>query len=545
MLVGFALLLLAMFGLPASAQSTWSSEAWNIAAGGEVDSDSTGALLLGRVDPKTNLALQKTAVDHAGSPVKVTDANTTRNSAWNTLRQEAFNFFVQVDLGEPRLVNRVVVLPVDGDEGATDFMKGYSIQTSLDNIVFKERVSNTRNLDKVIDATFAPAASRYVRVQVKAVDNVHKVQVSELEVYGTGYVSAGSFVSEVTDFARRSPKNFGRMRWEADVPEGTELNLQVRTGPTTTPGDTWSDWTPPARTDTSLLIELPEPRRYLQYRVNLTSTDPEITPRLRRLEVKYADPLSQTVTGVVTRDDEGVTGPDTLDANEAPVGQPRRFLYRLRVTMGGASGFDIVRLDLPNRALVESVRIGGAQQVGGSDYTLSEETTTVDIHLARRITGDATIDVRLNTALFDELNVFGGAVVDSGRPDNPQEIEAASAGSLTVFGVGLVAEVMEKTRVTVGPNPFSPNGDGRFDAVQFRYELAKISVPRPVSLRIFDLTGRPIRQIELAQKSGTQLLEWDGRDEEEKVVPPGLYLFQIEVDSDEGVAFNGLVGVSY
>ena len=81
--------------------------------------------------------------------------------------------------------------------------------------------------------------------------------------------------------------------------------------------------------------------------------------------------------------------------------------------------------------------------------------------------------------------------------------------------------------------------------VELRYELAKLSIPRRVSVRIFDLTGRPVRQIELWQKSGTHVVEWDGRDDGGEVVPPGLYLFQVEIYSGERVSFNGAIGVSY
>lgn len=543
MILRFVLLLVAVSGLRVAAQSTWTADTWNIAAAGEVRSDSAGALVLGEVDPRTNLALQKTAVDHLGATPKITDGSTTRTSAWNSLREEAFNFFVQVDLEESRLVNRVVVLPVDGDEGSTDFMKGYSIQTSLDNTVFKEQVFYNRNLNKVIDTTFAPVLARYLRVQVKAVDNVHKVQIAELEVYGAGFLSAGSFTSEVANL--RSAKNFGQLRWDAEVPEGTELTLRVRTGPTATPGDTWSDWTRTSASAEGVLIELPEPRRYFQYQVNLRTTDPEVSPRLRRLALDYGDPLAQEITGAVVREDEGGAEPDTLAPDEAPVGRPSSFLYRVQAKMGAGVGFDVLRLQLPNRAQVEQVQVDGAQLVAGTDYTLEGDTTTVDLRFTSRISRDADIQVKLSTVLFDELNPFGGEVIDSGQPDNPQEIEADSPGALEIFGVGLIDEVLEKTRVIVAPNPFSPNGDGRFDKVQFRYELAKLSIPRPVTLRIFDLTGRPIHQLELAQKSGTHSLEWDGRDEDEKTVPPGLYLFQIDVDSGEGIAFNGVIGVSY
>jgi len=544
-MVRFLLLVIAVSALPISAQNIFVIESWEGTSGEEVQVDSAEALILGNVDPGTNLALRKPAVDQAGDPVNVTDGDSGRRSAWNTLIESAYNFFVQVDLEEPRLVDRVVVVPVSGND--TDFMKGYSIQTSLDNIVFKEQVINTRNLKNLIDTTFAPVVARYVRVQVKAIDRVHDVQVSELEVYGGGFRSAGSFTSPVADFGVGAAKNFGQVRWEGDVPEGTELTLQFRTGPTVTPNASWSDWTSPSSAAEGVLVELPEPRRYFQYQVNLTATDPGVTPRLTRLEVDYGDPLAAAIAGEVGRDDEGMAIPDTLPADEAPVGQVRHFLFRVQVDMGSGTGFDIMRLKMPNRAQVEQVAVDGAELAVNTDYTLTIDTTTVDIRFAQRIVADADVEVRFSTVLFDELNVFGGQAIDQDYPENPQEIEASASReeALAIFGDGLIDEVFDKGTLTVAPNPFSPDGDGRFDVVQFQYELAKLSVPRSVVLHLFNLTGRPVRRIELQQKSGTYVVEWDGRDDDDELVPPGLYLFQFDVDSGERVEFNGAIGVSY
>lgn len=41
-------------------------------------------------------------------------------------------------------------------------------------------------------------------------------------------------------------------------------------------------------------------------------------------------------------------------------------------------------------------------------------------------------------------------------------------------------------------------------------------------------------------------MTWDGRDDEGKLVPPGVYLYRITVSSDEGENFaSGSVGVCY
>ena len=545
MIARLLLLFIAVSALRVSAQSTFVVETWDGISGEEVQTDSAGALILGNVDPETNLALKRPAFDHSGDQVAVTDGKTDRRSVWNTLTSSAFNFFVQVDLEEPRLIDRVVVVPPDGND--TDFMKGYSIQTSLDNIVFSEQVLNSRNLERRIDTTFTPVVARYVRVQVKAIDRVHDVQVAEVEVYGGGFLSAGTYTADVSDLGMATPKNFGRVRWTADIPEGTELTMQFRTGPTSSPNGSWSDWTEAVDENGGVLLKLPEPRRYFQYQAMLTTEDPGVSSRLTGFEVDFGTPVADAVTGEVVRDDSEAEVPGALSNDEAQVGMASSFLFNLLADIGSGSGFESMNLEFPNRAQVEKVFVDGTVLTRGTDYSLEEDGRTVTIRFNDRIETDVAIQVGFSTVLFDEFNSFTGSVVDRVFSDNPQQIEASGSrdDALGIFGVGLIQEVFDKNRLEVAPNPFSPNGDGRFDVVQFKYELAKISILRPVTLRVFDLSGRSVRRIDLMQKSGSHLVEWDGRDDDGDVVSPGLYLFQVDVDSGEEVSFNGTVGVSY
>jgi hypothetical protein len=530
----------------AAAPSTYRVDTWPATAGAQIGPDSTGALVLGQVAPGTNLALLCTAVDHAGEVVRVTDGNTTRNSAWNSVNQEAYNYFVQVDLAQLRVVNRVVIRPVDGTEGGTDYLKGYSVQTSEDKIVFRERALDLRNQTKLIDTSFEPAIARYVRVQVKAVDNVHRVQISEVEVYGQGFLSSGTLVLSPTDLGAPRAKNFGLVFWEAQQPPDTELSLAFRTGSTSTPDDRWSDWwEPPAGPAAAVLLGLPEPRRYLQYRVTMSTDQPSATPRLTALEVAFGDPLAQDAAASVTRDDSGLTPPDSLPADQVPVGVARDFLVQVRVTMGTGSGFDALRLFLPNRGQVRRVWRGGAELVAGQDYSATGDTTTVEVRMVEPVAASCDLQVQLSSVLFDDANTFRGQLVAGGQPDNPQEIAPAAAGAMTVYTSGLLGRVLDPGRVHVAPNPFTPNGDGRGDAVHFTYDLAKLEVTRPVALGVWELSGRLVRRFEMSQKSGTHVVEWDGRDDEGRLVPPGNYVYRLEVDSDRSAHLDGVIAVCY
>ena len=529
-------------------------EGWDRISSDEAQADSTGALVLGPIDSAVNLALGKPAADHAGFPAKVTDNNTGTNNVWNSGDRRGdpvvFNFYVQVDLEEDRLIDHVIIKPLTGD--TREFMKGYSIQTSLDDVVFTEQVLNTRNLNPLIDTTFAPVAARHVRVQIKAIDRLNQVKIGEVEVYGSGFLNVGSFTSDVVNLS--TARNFGMARWTAEVGMGSELTLQFRSGPSITPDDNWSDWSSPSSEQEGVLIDLPEPRRFLQYQVNLATDNPATSPRLTSLEIDHADPLAAAASGQVSRDDTDLEVPvddagEELAGDEVPVGRRQNLLFEVDARVGSGSGFHIFRLEGPNSLDVQEVLLDDATLAEGSDYTLINAARHTDIIFADPIVANADIQISFSTILYDEVNLFHGQLVDQLQPDNPQQIEATSSqareNTLALFGEGLIDRVFDKGTLTVAPNPFSPNDDDRFDVVRIQYDLAHISVLRPVAIRIFDLNGRPVRAMEMEQKSGTHAVEWDGVDDDGDLVPPGLYLFEISVDSGDGIEFNGAIGVAY
>ncbi len=534
--------------LTLASSSTWAQQvfeivSWSPASGSGAQGDSTGALILGVVDAETNLASRKIAADQTGQSARVTDANLTRNSAWNSLTPQAFNFFVQLDLEEPRLVNRVSIRPVTGN--TTDYVKGYSLQTSTDNVVFFEQVLQEQNLNIDIDTSFAPVVARYVRVQVKAIDRVHNVVISEIEVYGEGFVSAATYESGAIDFGDAGDKNYGIARWTPIIPEGTSLSVSFRIGTTPSPSAQdadWSGWTEPSTQGEGVLIELPEPARYLQYRVDMTTGDPSVTPRLEGLQIDYGAPLAVSFTGTITRTLTGAAD-DTLAVSEAPIGDEGEFNLLLQAE-AGAGGFDLLRLRLPNRAIVNQLLLNGAAV---DDVVMTTNGATIEMAFGRTLTGSNTFDIRLSTVLFDERNVFIAEVLDTAQPRNPQQVGASDEreDALAIFGVGVSDRVFDKGSLTVAPNPFSPNNDGRFDEVEFSYELARIGTPQRVRLRVFDLRGRELQELTFQQKSGSHTVTWDGRDEDGQLVAPGLYVFQVDVDSGKPVHFNGSVVVSY
>ena len=86
--------------------------------------------------------------------------------------------------------------------------------------------------------------------------------------------------------------------------------------------------------------------------------------------------------------------------------------------------------------------------------------------------------------------------------------------------------------LAVGPNPFTPNGDGINDAAEISLDIFKLTSSRRLQVRIYTLDGRQVWQREEMVLSGRTTVRWDGVDDHGRRAPPGLYLCQVQLDAD-------------
>jgi len=93
----------------------------------------------------------------------------------------------------------------------------------------------------------------------------------------------GTYQSPVLDAGQVS--RWGMLRFVADLPEGTQVYIQARSGNTSYPDETWSDWSPPIPFSDQVL-PCP-PARYLQLRVLLKANDSQQAPVLKRISLVY------------------------------------------------------------------------------------------------------------------------------------------------------------------------------------------------------------------------------------------------------------------
>lgn len=80
--------------------------------------------------------------------------------------------------------------------------------------------------------------------------------------------------------------------------------------------------------------------------------------------------------------------------------------------------------------------------------------------------------------------------------------------------------VSQEFSTSILPNPAK-------GIVELRYQLPK---PGEISLRIYSVTGQLVRMIKETKSSGDFSFIWDGRDEQGKTVPSGIYFVRVEFD---------------
>ena len=95
----------------------------------------------------------------------------------------------------------------------------------------------------------------------------------------SSYADSGFIASATHDCA--NPALFGTLSFRADVPAGTGLTFETRSGNSEKPDSTWSQWSAAAPG-----IASPS-RRYIQWRCRFRTSFPSITPELQRVDVYY------------------------------------------------------------------------------------------------------------------------------------------------------------------------------------------------------------------------------------------------------------------
>jgi hypothetical protein len=93
----------------------------------------------------------------------------------------------------------------------------------------------------------------------------------------------GTYTSDVRD--AQTVATWGAIKWQAQGPAGTKVEIATRSGNTRTPDETWSNWTTPYTNQEGSPVTSPR-ARYLQWRAVLTGTAAE-APLLTSVTAAY------------------------------------------------------------------------------------------------------------------------------------------------------------------------------------------------------------------------------------------------------------------
>lgn len=449
--------------------------------------------------------------------------------------------FIKVDLRSVRRLSSVVLVNLFNNPTTYRTRpRAFSLFSGLDSNSLSRVYQEVDNVDTAnarYTMTIADVTPvQYLRISIDRLDATQSTVISEVQIFGEGFVPNGSFVAKVDSFT--SPANIASIYADADFANGTSIGLQMRSGTTKTVDSLhWSDWSgevvfsSTAEAAAGKPIVVREPRRYYQYRVNLYTANVG-TPTVRGISFTYqrnlvADSLTASVS------------PDTI-----PAFTRTRIAYRIRSVAGaGSLGVDTVVIYTPAPVELNGVTVNGATV----PFAAVVRPDRIMIGFASTVTGTADINVNFTTRLISNAS-FPSVLISKASPWNPQYAEPEGA----VYGDGWrisTEGLSPKTIIDlkVDPNPFTPNGDGRNDATVIDFAIGNLVKPKMLRVFIYDLSGRRIRTITERQsginpfygdprKGGSGIL-WDGKDEAGTVVRPGVYIVQAGIDTDGGGEF--------
>ena len=354
------------------------------------------------------------------------------------------------------------------------------------------------------------------------------------------------------------------------LPLNDELGRQWNPGPVRDDLINWSPFSTPlpagaANDPAGAPITSPGPRRYFQIQVIFNSRDLDAGRVLKQLSFDFlSPPLADAIVGEIF-------------PRDVPVSKDTTFTFALRAEATSASlrGFDTVEISTQSQVrTIEEVQIIDAngdliherQSFSGIDDTSVEDGIQIAAvspsSFALRIPPvkeDGTlIKVQFKTSVLTYSTNFTGSVqlsTEQGSlqtiiPGNATELgdgDEADLSGTTVLSSSALDRSQLLDRVTSSPNPFSPNGDGINDELELGYSLLALGVPRPVEIKVYDLSGTLVKEIYSGDDFiGEHVRTWDGTNLSNRPVPPGLYLLRIAVSGDAKAEEQArIIGVAY
>lgn len=512
------------------------------------------------------------------------------------------------DLGTRFPANKIAFFPRQegqDDQGRPykdDFIRGYDIfvndgrsfnqeDTPIYSLLKREIFTSENNTEVLFPLQFV----RYIRLEITS---ANPFEIAEFQLFGTGFAPRGSYRSKVVDLGESA--NFSRLEWVIEMlrQEGDSLavaptgeagvSVRMRTGADSTAlvyykytnlftGErtevseseynkmdeqlqgpveddlvNWSPWSSPFLTSDQQ-IDLPSPRRYFQFEIVMESRAILDGVRVKSLRVEHSiPPLAQQLIGEISQLDI----PRPLgNVPIVPAGVKSTFAYDVIADVAGTDvGFDALRIFTPGKPRFVEFLLG-SPPVSVTPDSIEEDSGSLTVFFpSRRVESRATGTLRVvfETEIFVQGTFFQAEAFDTQGRELPQRVLPGDANPEVSTNALRVLTSAESTRdllpaFALSPQVISPNQDGVNDQTSIAYTLVQLVRPIEVKVNIYDLSGRPVRRLfSEAEGSGSYDWRWDGRDDNNELLPVGIYLVRLEAKTERGSFVRaGTIGVVY
>ena len=303
-------------------------------------------------------------------------------------------------------------------------------------------------------------------------------------------------------------------------------------GPVAADLDGWTPWSGPIRSSGSTVSGASG--RYLQLMAEFRSHKPADAARLDSARVELFPLLVPRLVGEI-----GLPGSDATLA-QVPVGEPAEIVFAVRADFAGAAGpgFDALHIATPSEPELLGLRLGAANaEVAPED--LRTDSAGLTVLLPRTVDTDETLRIDMRTTFYTISERLEGAVFKRNESDRRQLISEGDAAAdiltdrLTVIAEEDISDAIANLRIE--PRTLTPNGDGSNDRVAISFTLYGLR-DAEVSIAIFNLRGEALHRFAAkGQRAGVNApVIWEGRDDSGRLLPPGLYLCQVETETSRG-----------
>ncbi|NKB66525.1 MAG: hypothetical protein GKR89_05650 [Candidatus Latescibacteria bacterium] len=419
--------------------------------------------------------------------------------------------------------------------------------------------------------------TRYV--QLRALENL-PWEIAELEIDAEGSVPTGEYISRPLPGRGGNPV-WGRVRNRAGDLDDLPIVLQTRSGADeepllyfmrvggeegelqqidrtvwesladgagqlgaveqgpVVPNPVWSTW----EGVEDGIVRSPSPNRFIQFRLRLL----EPGTRLEQLIFEYTtQPLAHRL--------EAEISPTVVAAAQETPFVLSIVVEHVDSNDESDTGFRFIEvLSSAGIVAVDSVLIDDEHAV----YTAEiDPDAGFTVNMWRRIARDGLfVQVFFRAQIFVDGTAFQVRALDRRSTAGSEETvyQFARTGDVDPFSVGasLAVRLDQLDGNLVGSlrprnSLFTPDGDGINDVFEVEFNLLKLTRTARMAFQIRDLSGHLLRQGQVESSSGHFVRLWDGRTDGGQLVPPGMYLYRVEVEADEGTAARqGVVGVAY